>query len=64
MQLFELFPNEEAAERWWTAKRWPHGVTCPRCGSIRIQDRETRKPQPLTTGIKGTSSMSSAATSR
>ena len=26
--------------------RWPVGVACPHCGSIDLQERPTRKPQP------------------
>ncbi len=46
IELFELFPDEEAAERWWIASRWPNGVACPSCGSLDIQTRRTKKPQP------------------
>ncbi len=45
-QLFELIPNEDAAREWWIASRWPHGITCPKCGSIDIQHRASGKPQP------------------
>ena len=45
-ELFDLFPNEQAAERWWVASRWPNGIGCPICGSMNIQHRRTRKPQP------------------
>ena len=27
------FPNEEACDAYLVAHRWPHGITCPRCGS-------------------------------
>ena len=46
IELTKMFPNEEAAERWWVQQRWPHGVTCIRCESQNIQVRKTRKPQP------------------
>ena len=46
IELFELFPNEEAAENWWIASRWPNGVACPICGSFDVQKRRTKKPQP------------------
>ena len=45
-ELFAMFPNDEAAERWFVRERWPNGVACPECGSINIQTRPTRKPQP------------------
>ena len=41
-----MIPDEKAAEAWWVRSRWPHGVVCPACGSMRIQHRKTRKPQP------------------
>ena len=44
-QLFELFPDNRTAEEWFVKVRWPHVVACPRCGSIDIQERPTRKPQ-------------------
>ena len=46
IELFEMFPDEESAERWWIESRWPAGVACPDCGSMNIQHRTTRKPQP------------------
>ena len=45
-QLFELFPDDRTAEQWFVKTRWPHVVACPRCGSIDVQERPTRKPQP------------------
>ena len=32
-ELFTLFPTEDAARDWFVLHRWPHGRTCPRCGS-------------------------------
>ncbi len=46
IEFFDRFPDEESAERWWTTERWPTGVACPGCGSMNIQHRTTRKPQP------------------
>ena len=46
IELFEMFPDEESAERWWIAARWPAGIACPGCGSMNVQHRTTRKPQP------------------
>ena len=45
-ELFDLFPDNAAAERWFVSCRWPDGVTCPECGGQNIQERPTRKPQP------------------
>ena len=46
VQLTRLFPSDEAAEKWFVETRWPDGVHCPRCGSLNVQERPTRKPQP------------------
>ena len=46
VELIVMFPDDAAAERWFTKNRWPGGVYCPACGSVNIQERPTRKPQP------------------
>ena len=46
IELMDMFPTDEAAERFLVSARWPDGVTCPKCNSDDIQERETRKPQP------------------
>ena len=46
VELFRMFPDDEAAEKWFVRTRWPNGVACPKCGSLNIQERESRKPQP------------------
>ena len=45
-ELFKLFPDNAAAEAWFVKSRWPNGVACPKCGSVNVQQRPTRKPQP------------------
>ncbi len=46
VELTRRFPDDAAAEAWFTETRWPNGVHCPKCGSDNIQERPTRKPQP------------------
>ena len=46
VELTQMFPDGAAAERWFVETRWPNGVCCPQCGSVDVQERETRKPQP------------------
>ena len=46
VELVKMFPDDAAAERWFVETRWPDGVFCPRCGSLSVQERPTRKPQP------------------
>ena len=47
IELTRMFPDDATAERWFIEQRWPDGeVHCPACGSVNIQERVTRKPQP------------------
>ena len=46
MELFDRFPDDPAAEAWFEAQRWPHGRTCPDCGSKRTVAVKQRKPMP------------------
>ena len=41
------FSDKEAVEREFFAARWPNGIACMKCGSLNIQERPTRKPQPF-----------------
>ena len=45
--FMQTFPDEASAEAWFIQKRWPDGVRCPACGSERVSERPTRKPQPF-----------------
>ena len=42
-ELFRQFPDDETAERWFIAKRWPEGPRCPYCDSDRVQFPITHK---------------------
>ena len=46
VELFQMFPDDATAEAWFVQVRWPEGVCCPKCGSLNVQERPTRKPQP------------------
>ncbi len=35
IDLFSLFPDEQTAESWFEAERWPGGIRCTDCGSKR-----------------------------
>lgn len=53
MELFDRFPNDEAAEEWFESTRWGirrESLCCPRCGSVRVNPTETRKPMPYWCG--------------
>ena len=46
IEIIQMFPDEKSAEAWFIKARWPVGVCCPECGSLNVQERKTRKPQP------------------
>ena len=46
VEIMKMFPDNATAEKWFVKNRWPTGVCCPKCGSVNIQERRTRKPQP------------------
>jgi transposase-like protein len=40
-QLFQMFPDQEAARKYLEATMWPHGPVCPECGCLdRITARK------------------------
>ena len=47
VQAVNQFSNEVNVEAMFVESRWPEGVACPSCGSMNIQERTTRKPQPF-----------------
>lgn len=46
IELFRLFPDDEAAAAWFESRRWPGGITCPDCGSLRYSEVKNRSPMP------------------
>ena len=46
VDLFKMFPDDAAAERWFEAQRWPDGQFCPDCGSTNTVVVKNRKPMP------------------
>jgi transposase-like protein len=37
-----LFPDDDACKAYLTARRWPNGVRCPRCGNGKVSPVSTR----------------------
>ncbi|MYD93592.1 MAG: IS1595 family transposase [Chloroflexi bacterium] len=37
INLFNMFPDDETAGKWFEDKLWPKGPFCPRCGSFDVQ---------------------------
>lgn len=46
-ELFRLFPDDAAAEAWFTARRWPDGPVCPYCQSENVQTGAKHKTMPM-----------------
>ncbi len=45
-QLFEMFPDEDAAVRWLERVHWGRKPICPKCGSLDTYRTKDAKPQP------------------
>ena len=43
-ELFQMFPNDKAAEKWFEEQRWPDGQRfCPDCGSTRYSSLHSHR---------------------
>ena len=47
LQLFNMFPDDETAEKWFIHTRWPDGMACPRCGSTNVNEKATHPTMPF-----------------
>ena len=43
IQLMAMFPNEEAATKWFESVLWPNGRCCGHCGSTRTRNASHKK---------------------
>ena len=46
IELFDMFPTEEAAVEWFETQVWPNGRCCGHCGSIDTSTVPNQKPMP------------------
>lgn len=49
MELFQMFPDDATAEKWFETNRWgenQENLTCPRCNGGRVKETPNRKPMP------------------
>ena len=46
VQLLEMFPDEQTAEKWFEETLWPRERSCGNCGSTRTKETPKRKPMP------------------
>ena len=52
-QFYQMFPDNESAEAWFVARRWPNGACCPKCGSLNVKTGAKRKGLPFRCREKG-----------
>jgi transposase-like protein len=45
-QFFQKFPDEEAARKFFEARRWADGPVCGHCGSVNVVEVKDHKPMP------------------
>lgn len=46
IDLFQMFPDDETAHKWFEKIRWSDGIECPHCGSDKVREKKSRKPMP------------------
>ena len=47
MELFERFPDDEVARRWFEELRWPNGAReFPHCGGVDTREVKNARRQP------------------
>ena len=44
--LFDMFPDEDSARKWFESSRWPDGRACAKCGSVTTSEVPNEKPMP------------------
>ena len=52
-EFFKMFPDDKAAEDWFTERRWANGVACPQCGSLNVLTGTSKKNLPYRCREKG-----------
>lgn len=46
IELFELFPENSSAEKWFVEARWPDGICCAYCKSENVKTNARHKTMP------------------
>ena len=46
IEAMKMFPDDAAAEAWFTRARWPNGPACPECGSLNVQSGASHPTMP------------------
>ena len=53
VKILRMFPDDDAAEKWFAETRWPEGPYCPYCGSVNVQSGASHKTMPYRCREKG-----------
>lgn len=53
IKLYEMFPDNETAEKWIAGVRWSGKPRCPECGSEKVQHPTAHKTMPYRCQVKG-----------
>ena len=46
VELFDMFPDEDSAHKWFEETRWPNGRACAKCGSVKTREVPNATPMP------------------
>lgn len=46
LELYQMFPDDEAAERWFVEARWPDGMRCAHCGGENVAAKANHPSMP------------------
>ena len=47
IELFQIFPDDETAEKWFVENRWPDGTHCAYCESKNIKENANHPTMPF-----------------
>ena len=47
IELADMFQDEQAAQDWFVAQRWPNGIVCPHCAHAEVLVVANAKPMPF-----------------
>ena len=53
IELLSMFPNNEAAEKWFEKQRWGSSPVCPSCGSEHVSKSSHKTMKYRCNGCKG-----------
>ena len=51
-EFYAMF-DEEKAKQWFIGRRWPDGICCPYCGSVKVNTQAKHKTMPYRCREKG-----------